>query len=99
MDINTPPPSDEELPQVVSGLIAQARVPDVDDRRAAIEKLYELAYKAGPKIAAAIPVLIDGLLDRDDKIGQPSLWALRYCKPSSMHFEIRTATCAGRRCT
>jgi HEAT repeat protein len=84
MDTNSPPPSDKKLPSVVADLLRLARASSIEDRRGAIEKLYELAYKVGPKIADAIPTLIDALLDRDEKIGESALWALKYCKPDSV---------------
>jgi hypothetical protein len=58
MDTNSPPPSDKKLPSVVADLLRLARASSIEDRRGAIEKLYELAYKVGPKIADAIPTLI-----------------------------------------
>lgn len=84
MDMNDPPPDDEDLLAVVAGLVDQARLPSLEDRRASVEQLYELAYKVGPKIAAAIPALIDALFDPDAKLGESALWALQYCKPDSI---------------
>jgi hypothetical protein len=45
MDLNAPPPDDTELPEIVAALIVRATSEDVGDRRAAIEEIYELAYK------------------------------------------------------
>ena len=84
MDINTPPPEDAELPSVVAALVVRATQGDVGERRAAIEEIYDLAYKVGRKVASAIPALIGGLLDADQKTGESSLWALGYCRPDSI---------------
>ena len=84
MDVNAPPPHDLDLPGVVARLVARAKTKNPDDRRDAIEQMYELAYKVGPKVANAIPMLIDGLADPDPKVGESSLWALHYCQPDSI---------------
>jgi len=84
MDLNAPPPDDTELPAMVAALIVRAASEDLGDRRAAIEAIYELAYKVGPKVAGAIPTLMGGLLDADPKIGESALWALGYCRPDSI---------------
>lgn len=84
MDMNAPPPDDEELPSVVSELSIHSRSSNVEERRAAVEKLYELSYKTGPGIASAIPALIEALSDPDPKVGESALWALAYCKPHSV---------------
>jgi HEAT repeat protein len=84
MDFNAPPPDDDELPVLLADLTARAEHADLDVRRQAIEKIYELALKVGEKAAVAVPVLVGGLVDPDPKIGESSLWALKYCAPHSI---------------
>lgn len=84
MDLNSPPPEDAELPGVVNGLIRQSASPSLTERQAAIEGLYELAYKVRCRVASAIPSLVDALLDPDPKLGESALWALHYCSPDSV---------------
>lgn len=84
MDYNAPPPDDAELPALIAELIGTAGSFDLDVRRTAIERLYELAFKVGPKAAAAVPQLIAALLDPDPKIGESAGWALKYCAPDSI---------------
>ncbi len=84
MDLNAAPPEDSELPATVAACAARAASGDLDERRAAIEALYELACQVGPKVAGAIPTLIHGLLDADPKVGESALWALGYCRPASI---------------
>lgn len=84
MDYNAPPPDDAELPALIAELIGTAGSSDLDVRRTAIERLYELAFKVGPKAAAAVPQLIAALLDPDPKIGESAGWALKYCAPDSI---------------
>lgn len=84
MDWNAPPPPDSDIPLILARLIPQAQQPDGEGRRTAIEKIYELAFKVGPKAAGAIPVLIGALADEDAKVGESALWALKYCAPESI---------------
>ena len=84
MDLNSPPPNDEELPGLVNALIERSASANLDERRAAIEGLYELAYKVRSKVASAIPTLIGAMLDPDPKSGESALWALHYCSPDSI---------------
>jgi len=84
MDPNVPPPDDADLPAVIHSLTERAASEDLGSRRSAFEGLYELAYKAGPKAAGAIPVLIEGLFDPDPQVGERASWALNYCKPHSI---------------
>jgi HEAT repeat protein len=84
MDIDAPPPDDSELPAMVAALAVRAASEDLGERWAAIEEIYELACKIGPKVASAIPTLMGGLLDADPKIGESALWALGYCRPDSI---------------
>ena len=84
MNPNDPPPDDSALPGVISDLARRARTSDVEGRRQAVEELYEIAYKVGAKGAAAIPVLIECLGDRDEKTGDGALWGLAYCEPHSI---------------
>lgn len=65
-------------------LIASASSRNIEMRRTAIEEIYTLARDSGEKVSRAIPVLVDGLLDPDPKLGESSLWALKYCQPSSI---------------
>jgi HEAT repeat protein len=84
VDYNAPPPGDAELPAILTELIDRAGHADVQIRREAIERIYELALKVHVKAAAAIPTLIGGLVEPDPKIGESSLWALHYCAPESI---------------
>lgn len=84
MDYNAPPPDDAELPAILADLTNRAVHVDVNIRREAIERIYELALKVHAKAAAAIPSLVGGLVDSDPKIGESSLWALHYCAPDSI---------------
>ncbi|WP_431263263.1 HEAT repeat domain-containing protein [Roseateles chitinivorans] len=84
MNYNEPPPDDAELPGILAGLIAKAASVDLGTRRDVFEQLYELAYKVQEKASAAVPALIDGLLDPDTEIGENAKWALRYCAPDSI---------------
>lgn len=84
MDPNTPPPDDAQLPVLLSELTVRAVHGDLEVRRLAIEQIYEIAYKVGSKATVAIPVLVGGLVDPDPKIGESSLWALKYCAPDSI---------------
>lgn len=84
MDCNAPPPDDAELPAILADLTDRAGHVDVNIRREAIERIYELALKVHAKAAAAIPSLVGGLADPDPKIGENSLWALHYCAPDSI---------------
>jgi HEAT repeat protein len=84
MDTNSPPPDDAELPALLDDLVTRAQSASADDRLAAVEGLYELAFKTGPKIAGAIPALIDRLLDSNPKVGESAGWALVYCRPNSI---------------
>jgi HEAT repeat protein len=84
MDTNAPPLDDEVLPGVVQLLVDRAQSRNAVDRHAAVEELYELAYKVGPKIAAAIPVLIHAIAEPDEKLGSSAQWALSYCVPDSV---------------
>lgn len=84
MDYNAPPPDDAELPAILADLTIRAEHVDVDIRREAIERIYELALKVHAKAAAAIPCLVGGLVDSDPRIGESSLWALHYCAPDSI---------------
>jgi len=69
---------------VIGAFIKQSASTSLEERRAAIEGLYELAYKVHSKVASAIPTLIDALLDPDPKLGESALWALHYCSPDSV---------------
>lgn len=84
MDYDAPPPDDAELPAILADLIDRAGHVDVDVRREAIARIYELAFKVDAKAAAAIPCLIGGLVDPDPKTGERALWALHYCAPESI---------------
>jgi HEAT repeat protein len=84
VDYNSPPPDDAELPAILADLTYRAGHVDVNIRREAIERIYELAFKVHGKAAAAIPSLVGGLVDPDPKIGESSLWALHYCAPDSI---------------
>lgn len=84
VDYNAPPPNDAELPAILADLIDRAGHLDVNIRREAIERIYELALKVNAKAAVAIPSLIGGLIDPDPQIGESSLWALHYCAPDSI---------------
>lgn len=84
MDMSAPPPDDDELPTIVLDLTIQAQSASVEERRTAVERLYELCYKAGPRFASAVPVLNEALFDPDPKIGESALWALVYCRPHSV---------------
>lgn len=84
MDFNAPPPDDAELPEILADLTVRAGDVDLNIRREAIERIYELAFKVRAKAAAAIPSLVDGLFDPDSKIGESALWALHYCAPDSI---------------
>lgn len=84
MNWDTPPPDDRELPTIIGKLVVKARSPGADEKRKAVEALYDLAFKVGPKAAAAIPVLIERLGDGDPKTAESALWALAYCKPQSI---------------
>lgn len=77
MDHNALPPDDTELPAILDELILRAAHAEVEVRRAALEGIYELAFKVHAKAAAAIPTLIGGLAQPDPKIGESSLWALK----------------------
>lgn len=78
-DPNTQPPDDPELARLLADLMQRARRADIGQRRAAFEELYELALGVGPRIAAAIPLLVAGLGEADEKIGESASWALKYC--------------------
>lgn len=84
MNWNDPPPDDEELPAMVGKLVIRARSSSVNDKREAVEALYDLAFRVGRKAAAAVPVLIERLSDADSKTAESALWALGYCKPQSI---------------
>ena len=84
MDYNAAAPDDAELPAILADLTDRAGHVDVNIRREAIERIYELALKVHAKVAAAIPCLVGGLVDSDPKIGESSLWALYYCAPDSI---------------
>jgi HEAT repeat protein len=84
MDWNAPPPSDKELPAILGQLVIKARSQGSDEKREAVEAIYELAFKVGPKAAKAVPVLIERLGDADSKTAESALWALGYCKPQSI---------------
>jgi HEAT repeat protein len=84
VDYNALPPGDAELPGILSDLIDRAQHVDVDVRRDAIEKIYELALKVKAKAASAIPCLVGGLVDPDPRIGESASWALHYCAPESI---------------
>jgi len=84
MDYDAPPPDDVELPGILADLTHRAGHVDVNIRREAIERIYELALKVHAKAATAIPCLVRGLTDSDPKIGESSSWALHYCAPDSI---------------
>lgn len=84
MDWNAPPPSDQELPAILDQLVIEARSHDPDEKRGAVEAIYELAFKVGPKASAAVQVLIECLGDMDPKTAESALWALGHCKPQSV---------------
>jgi HEAT repeat protein len=84
VDYNAAPPDDAELPAILADLTDRAGHVDVNVRREAIERIYELAIKVHAKVAAAIPSLVGGLVDPDPKIGESALWALHYCAPDSI---------------
>lgn len=84
MNWNDPPPDDKEFPTIVDKLVVKAGSHSADEKREAVEALYDLAVKVGPKAAAAVPVLIERLGDSDRKTGESALWALGYCKPQSV---------------
>lgn len=84
MDPSAPPTDDEELHATVANLVAQAGDTATEVRRVAFEGLYELAYRVGPRIASAIPALMEGMLDPDPKIGESAQWALKYCGADSI---------------
>lgn len=84
MNFNDPPPDDAELPGILSDLLDQAEHADLGLRRAAFERLYELALKVQTKISASVPTLIAGLADPDPQIGESAVWALHYCAPESL---------------
>lgn len=84
MDFYSPPPDEAELVKVMADYLAQAQSPKLDERRAGIEAIFELAFKIGPRVAASIPVLVEALLDGDEKLGESASWALAYCAPESV---------------
>ncbi len=65
MDYNAPPPDDAELPAILADLTDRSGHLDVNIRREAIQRIYELALKVHAKAAAAIPSLVSGLVDPD----------------------------------
>ena len=84
MNWNDPPPDDKDLPGIVGKLIVKAQSFDADEKRNAVEAIYDLAFKVGAKVAAAVPVLVECLGDADRKTAESALWALGYCKPQSI---------------
>jgi HEAT repeat protein len=96
MDLYAPPPDEAELIKVMADYLAQAQSPTLDERRAGVEGLYELAIKLGPRIAESIPVLVEALLESDEKLGESASWALAYCAPESVEplIECLAHSCA-----
>lgn len=90
MDINAPPPDDDELANELAAVMAAAQSADLDTRRAAVEQLYEWSYKLGPKIAGAISVLSGCLADDDEEVGESATWALSHCAPASLEALARS---------
>lgn len=84
MDYDALPPDDAQLAAILADLTDRAGHVDVNIRREAIERIYALALKVHAKAAAAIPCLVDGLVDPDSRIGESALWALHYCAPDSI---------------
>lgn len=84
MDFCSPPPDDADLVKIMGDYLAQAKSPELDERRAGVEGIYELAAKLGPRVAESIPVLVDALLESDEKLGESASWALAYCAPESV---------------
>lgn len=84
MDYNAPPPSDRELPALLSTLCARAADVDSEIRSAAVEDIYEIAFKVRVKASAAIPVLVERLADSIPKVSESASWALKYCAPESV---------------
>lgn len=84
MDFYTPPEDEAELVKIMADYLAQAQSPTLDERRAGVEGLYELACKLGSRVAKSIPVLVEALCESDDKLGESASWALAYCAPDSV---------------
>lgn len=84
MNFNDLPPDDAELQGILSDLLDQSSTRTPGLRRAAFERLYELALKVQTKISASVPTPIAGLADPDPQIGESAVWALHYCAPESL---------------
>lgn len=84
MDLNAPLPTDRELRSLLARHSALAESTDIVVRRSAYEALYELTYKTRAKAQVAVPVLLRGLADLDEKIGESCVYALAHCQPASL---------------
>lgn len=71
------------MPAHIAELVGLAESFDLAIRLTAVERLCELAFELVPNAAAAVPQLIDALLDPDLKVGESASLALKYRVPYS----------------
>ena len=84
MDRDDPALDDAGVAEQIALLAAQVKSADPAQRRAACWQIYEICCKAPERAALAIPVLLPGLADPDEKVGESAAWALRWCAPASI---------------
>jgi len=97
-------PDDAAIARQVAQLARDAATDDLEQRRKAVEGIYEICYAGRGRAPTAVPVLLNYIHDADDKVGESAAWGLAYCAPASVEglidclaaadAKVRTRACA-----